>query len=152
MLRLWLIFLMWFFGSFRFYRLEYFTWRMEIEVFERINVVIFPLNSTYTKNQEQGENQNEFCGAGLEFELPIYVNLSIYRYIQGNVHWEVLKTTPHKQWAYLASRSWFLFKKKKKQLIYFTALGLSSSTQDLPCSAGLNSFSADLLAPQHVRS
>ena len=77
MLRLWSIFLVWFLGNFRFYRLEYFTWRMEIEVFERINVAIFPLNSTYTKNQEQGENQNEFCGAGLEFKLPIYVNLSI---------------------------------------------------------------------------
>lgn len=65
------------FGSFRFYRLEYFTLRMEIEVFERINVVILPLNSTYAKNQEQGENQNEFCGVGLELELPIYVDPSI---------------------------------------------------------------------------
>lgn len=74
------------FGSFGFYRSEYFTLRMEIEVFERTNVVIFPLNSTYAKNQEQGENQNEFCGVGLELELPINVNLSIYRYIQGNVH------------------------------------------------------------------
>lgn len=65
------------FGSFRFYRLEYFTLRMGIEVFERINVVILPLNSTSAKNQEQGENQNEFCGVGLELELSIYVDLSI---------------------------------------------------------------------------